>query len=42
MKDQTRNTLVGLFVHESWVGADRLDGVTPPPLPADGAGSCFP
>jgi len=36
------DTLVGLFVREGWVGADRLDGVTPPPLPADGAGSCFP
>ena len=36
------DTLVGLFVHEGWAGADRLDGVTPPPLPADGAGSCFP
>jgi hypothetical protein len=36
------DTLVGLFVHEGWVGADRLNGVTLPPLPADGAGSCFP
>ena len=36
------DTLVGLFVREGWAGADRLDGVTPPPLPGDGAGSCFP
>jgi len=36
------DTLVGLFVHEGWVGTDQLDGVTPPLLPADGAGSCFP
>ncbi len=40
--DAYGDTLVGLFVHEGWAGADRLDCVIPRPLPADGEGSCFP